>query len=832
MLGEIVDEVTRELFLSEAVAYLQEDAADTSEQLAVREAVSRRLDFLDANFLTALSGFIRATEARGDAALAKLLTTIRTEVLSQVSGRMPLAAQVLDRVVREMDRDVRLRILREAVSEHARKLPDGVPGADLDTLSATASKFIDEMEDQREVPDRRLLARLCLVREELRLLREELRFTGGAAADGLPPEPVRSNVPQRCAAFLKELVAVGDPLRRVALLSRTLEQDWDGAAPRQKPQTSFQADQPDWVRPGRFLATLQSMVVAVETEAAADKAVAMAASASGKGGGAAADAAPPGAKQAPVLQRLEAIRAEALSVLDRMQAGSGLGAGYVDGAGAPAAAGVEASGAEASGAGEPLEVEVLPGEADGGSGNGEGAQGGKPPAPDAEAEARTAGPSRRHPDEVVDRGLREALLAAYGLQGQLAPDAPVLLVDLAAVKRSARNIRNANHCPPALVDYTGREFVVFARLPPKPGQAPGPGPGPARAPAGAAASGAGTGTGAYGGAAGAASAGGAGIIRVAPLAVCRQLKPGEAGDRRAAEGVVGAFRHATRLGAFKTQRRSANKTVPGATPLKTAGLTYAVYTRTSVPGLYAHQLGRPDREDAMVGVLRAVTGVLDAQHAPHMRMLRAYGRGHEYHGKGTGPFCTLSYTSNYHNRLHVDQDDPPLSFITWWLEGAGALRGGAFRLANLRIRFTPLQGTTLLLNTKELLHGTEACAPVPGRSGVRRIGAALWVREAVVHAWRQWRAGAMARYRERVGASGVRDRAKAIRKACEFAEKEVAKQGTGAAAERARVMREGARRMPAFCGDLFDEGAVRAAWGLWDVRTVQASAPARKPVAV
>ncbi|GIL68488.1 hypothetical protein Vafri_21758 [Volvox africanus] len=334
MVGEIVNEVTREMFISEAVAYIQEDRSDQTELTAVRDAVARRLDFLDANFLTTLSGFIRACEQRGDAHLNRLLTAIREEVLRQVAGRMPSAAQVLDLALRHADKDERVGVLRAAAAadraavDGAAAAGSGVPAADLDTLAATASKFIDEMEEQPEIPDRRLLARLVLLREEVRLLREEARFNAGAEQ---PIEPVRSNVPQRCAAFLKELVAVSDPLRRVGLLAAAFERDWDGAAPKQKPQTAFHANQPDGVRPGRFLATLQSMVVQLQVvDEAAGAGTGRggdgtAANSTGDKGGAGGNIANGG--NAAVIARLEAIRSEAMAVLDRMHAAGGAGAG-------------------------------------------------------------------------------------------------------------------------------------------------------------------------------------------------------------------------------------------------------------------------------------------------------------------------------------------------------------------------------------------------------------------------------------------------------------------------------------------------------------------------
>ncbi|GLC37631.1 hypothetical protein PLESTF_001640200 [Pleodorina starrii] len=356
MVGEIVNEVTRELFVSEAVAYLKDDRADQTELAAVRAAVARRLDFLDANFLTTLSGFAAAASRRGDAPLAALLGAVHDEVLRQVSARMPAAAQVLDLALRHADKDQRVAVLRTAAAATTTTTTTttatqpAVPPADLDTLAATASKFIDEMEEQAEIPDRRLLARLVLLREEVRLLREEARFNAGLehGSDGLAAEePVRTNVPQRCAAFLKELVAVGEPLRRVALLARAFESDWDGAAPRQKPQTSFHANQPDWVRPGRLLATLQSMVVQLQQQQEAE---------GGGGGGG-------GSGTVAVIARLEEIRSEAMAVLDRMHTAGSSGGG---GGGDEGSGGSEADGGSGGGG------------ADEGSGGADGGSGGLP----------------------------------------------------------------------------------------------------------------------------------------------------------------------------------------------------------------------------------------------------------------------------------------------------------------------------------------------------------------------------------------------------------------------------------------------------------------------
>ena len=46
----------------------------------------------------------------------------------------------------------------------------------MDSLIATSSQFISDMEEVEVVADRRLLARICLVREELRWIHLEASF--------------------------------------------------------------------------------------------------------------------------------------------------------------------------------------------------------------------------------------------------------------------------------------------------------------------------------------------------------------------------------------------------------------------------------------------------------------------------------------------------------------------------------------------------------------------------------------------------------------------------------------------------------------------------------
>ncbi len=87
-LEEMVEEVAREMFASEAAAYLSADPPELAQADAVRSAVSSRLEWLDANFLAALNVYVQSAQSSGDAALLELLVALREEVLLQVVGRM------------------------------------------------------------------------------------------------------------------------------------------------------------------------------------------------------------------------------------------------------------------------------------------------------------------------------------------------------------------------------------------------------------------------------------------------------------------------------------------------------------------------------------------------------------------------------------------------------------------------------------------------------------------------------------------------------------------------------------------------------------------------
>jgi hypothetical protein len=77
--------VLSELLVEEASAYVLGQAeADLQLNQAVRNAVVKRLEWLDSNFLAALNAFLSVPGVRGDPQLSELLSAIRQETLQLV----------------------------------------------------------------------------------------------------------------------------------------------------------------------------------------------------------------------------------------------------------------------------------------------------------------------------------------------------------------------------------------------------------------------------------------------------------------------------------------------------------------------------------------------------------------------------------------------------------------------------------------------------------------------------------------------------------------------------------------------------------------------------
>eukprot|EP00884_Botryococcus_braunii_P005562 jgi/Botrbrau1/15006/Bobra.0018s0105.1 len=281
-----VDAMMREfanaLYINEAVSYIANEDRETTEQIVLAEVVSRHLPVLDETFLAALGVYGQMAEARKDAVLTRRLQAMKQEVLRQVGAQLPQELQLLNILVQEENSEERLRLVERAAQPEAS--PDGLPSCSLATLQAAACQLIDDMEEKMGVPDRRLLAKLCLIREEIAAAATRAGLYDDAGSDySVMQRQYHKLLNQGAAAFLKELLAVSDPQRRRALLQASFREDYEAMEQKRGPTGSNYV-----VRPGRLL----TCVTAMDVNLSCDR----------------------GANQS-VLGRLEEIRREAIEVL-------------------------------------------------------------------------------------------------------------------------------------------------------------------------------------------------------------------------------------------------------------------------------------------------------------------------------------------------------------------------------------------------------------------------------------------------------------------------------------------------------------------------------------
>ena len=106
------------------------------------------------------------------------------------------------------------------------------------------------------------------------------------------------------------------------------------------------------------------------------------------------------------------------------------------------------------------------------------------------------------------------------------------------------------------------------------------------------------------------------------------------------------------------------------------------------------------------------------------------GTDHGAFGSSCG-YTNFSYTEDYFNRYHYDLRDNVVGGIFWFQEGSPSQANGSFQIPSLRAMFAPQHGSLLLLDTRQLLHGT---GPMPETRHCDQplIGCALFSKPQVI----------------------------------------------------------------------------------------------------
>jgi len=268
-IDRIVQKVVEEMIVSEGAAMVTgKEKSDTSLQQAIEMAVKKESNDLDDTFLVVLMKYIEATKQQGQSDMTQLLVRVYEATIQHVTDSMPPEIQLLSKLSQEKEPEKRDQMLRTSVSGGQKD----IPLCDLESLAITSTRMVEDMEAMPEVPDRNLLVRTCLIREEIRQLALELK---GLDA----PEILKFSaiVPGRVSHFIKELMPVTDGLRREALMEKVFRGDWEGAAPKNRltqrewiNKSKFggegEEEAPDVVRPGALLSALLRLHVAMQKD--------------------------------------------------------------------------------------------------------------------------------------------------------------------------------------------------------------------------------------------------------------------------------------------------------------------------------------------------------------------------------------------------------------------------------------------------------------------------------------------------------------------------------------------------------------------------------------
>eukprot|EP00963_Diacronema_lutheri_P013935 scaffold2848_cov352-Pavlova_lutheri.AAC.26 len=293
LLDEIIEEATQELFVEETTAEALGEPCEFDMGNALQGAVRKRAVSLDNVFMNTLSSYITVVEREGPRQILEILLQIREFAVEAVRENMPPELKWVDTLVRVAEPDERRKLLKFALEK-----TDGAE-VDLASMAQAAGQLIDDMETRPEVGDRKLLVRLCSVRELARDL---------CTTEVKPVQFPEAQVPRHEASFIKELMSVGGTNlkeTRQALLSRAFDNDWSGAGGISeqdiRPSRGMvkrgsweKHEEPDermkvMVRPGRFMDCLD---VFIKNSAES-----------------------PDSKRR---ERLQAIRGEAIAVLERL----------------------------------------------------------------------------------------------------------------------------------------------------------------------------------------------------------------------------------------------------------------------------------------------------------------------------------------------------------------------------------------------------------------------------------------------------------------------------------------------------------------------------------
>lgn len=251
--GEEVSSVMKKMAeLLDDIRGMEGEEESVALEIAAAGAIGEKLESLDGSFLLALDWMINQAESDHDDKRKIVLEVIKDTVLGQLTQKCPPHVQVVGMLCRTPSKEKRHEILRRSAggggifdTESGGKLT--IPKANLNDIATQADNLLMGMEDKPIVKDRRLLARLVLVREEARTM------MGGGLLDKRNDNRGLKQLPENVVVFLSRIVSLrpGPALHEV--LCNVMNGKEEGEDPPEQEAESKRNRSGLPVRPGMFL---------------------------------------------------------------------------------------------------------------------------------------------------------------------------------------------------------------------------------------------------------------------------------------------------------------------------------------------------------------------------------------------------------------------------------------------------------------------------------------------------------------------------------------------------------------------------------------------------
>ncbi|XP_024024197.1 protein PEP-RELATED DEVELOPMENT ARRESTED 1, chloroplastic [Morus notabilis] len=271
--GEQVTSVLEEMITLLEDMSMDDASEEVAVELAAQGVIGKRVDEMESGFMMALDYMIQLAEKDQDDKRKSLLEVIKETVLSHLTKKCPPHVQVIGLLCRTPQKESRQELLRRVAggggvfkNESGTKVH--IPGANLNEIANQADDLLETMETRPVVPDRKLLARLVLIREEAR------NMMGGGILDERNDRGL-TTLPEAEVNFLTKLVAL-KPGRAVQEMIKNVMQGKDEGAETAdsdeehttngrisggiKGRESVTGRKPLPVRPGMFLETVSKVL--------------------------------------------------------------------------------------------------------------------------------------------------------------------------------------------------------------------------------------------------------------------------------------------------------------------------------------------------------------------------------------------------------------------------------------------------------------------------------------------------------------------------------------------------------------------------------------------